>query len=160
MPSGVRVQIPPSAPFYASSVTDAYRAPMRSRRDDVDPRLAVERALDLGLCGMGATDDARAKHRLERFAAAPDGTYVWTRGPDGFHLGRLTGPCRCDDSRAAAAADLVHVRPCEWIDGPVDAALVPEQVSYAFSRGGRNLQRIATPGAGEATHLTWERIAT
>ena len=133
---------------------------MRTRRDDVDPRLAVERALELGLCGMGTTDDVRAERRLERFAAAPEGTYVWTRGPDGFHLGRLTGPCRRDDSVAAVAADLVHVRPCEWIDEPVDAALVPEQVSYAFSRGGRNLQRIGISGAGEATQATWERIAS
>ena len=132
---------------------------MRSRRDDVDPRLAAERALELGLCGMGTTDDVRAERRLERFAAAPEGSYVWTRGPDGFHLGRLTGPCRRDDSAAAEAADLVHVRPCEWIDEPVDAALVPEQVSYAFSRGGRNLQRIGTPGAGEATQEAWDRIA-
>jgi hypothetical protein len=132
---------------------------MRSRRDDVEPRLAVERALALGLCGMGTTDDHRAERRLERFAAAPDGTYVWTRDPGGFHLGRLTGPCRRDDSEAAAAADLVHVRPCEWTDQPVDPALVPEQVSYAFSRGGRNLQRIGTPGAGEATQKAWDRIA-
>jgi hypothetical protein len=133
---------------------------MRSRRDDVDPRLAVERALELGLCGMGTTDDVRAERRLERFAAAPDGTYAWTRSPAGFHLGRLTGPCWHDDAEAAVAADLVHVRPCEWIDEPVDPALVPEQVSYAFSRGGRNLQRIGTPGAGEATHHTWRRLAT
>jgi len=140
-------------------VTDVYRAPMRSRRDDIDPRLAVERALELGLCGMGTTDDVRAERRLERFAAAPEGTYVWTRGPNGFHLGRLTGPCRRDDSVAAVAADLVHVRPCEWIDEPVDAALVPEQVSYAFSRGGRNLQRIGTLGAGEATRHTWDSLA-
>ena len=133
---------------------------MRSRRDDIDPRLAVERALELGLCGMGAADDVRAERRLERFVAAPEGTYVWTRGPDGFHLGRLTGPCRPDESEAAAAADLVHVRPCDWIDGPVDPTLVPEQVSYAFSRGGRNLQRIGTPGAGEATQATWERVAS
>jgi len=141
-------------------VTDVYRAPMRSRRDDIDPRLAVERALELGLCGMGTTDDVRGERRLERFAAAPEGTYVWTRGPNGFHLGRLTGPCRRDDSVAAVAADLVHVRPCEWIDEPVDAALVPEQVSYAFSRGGRNLQRIGTPGTGEATQATWNRVAS
>jgi hypothetical protein len=133
---------------------------MRSRRDDVEPRLAVERALELGLCGMGAADDVRAERRLEKFAAAADGTYVWTRGAQGFHLGRLTGPCRRDDSEAAVAADLVHVRPCEWLDEPVDAALVPEQVSYAFSRGGRNLQRIATPGAGEATRDAWRRIAS
>jgi len=141
-------------------VTDVYRAPMRSRRDDVDPRLAVERALKLGLCGMGAAEDVRAERRLERFAAAPDGIYVWTRDPDGFRLGRLTGPCRRDDSEAAITADLVNVRPCEWIDEPVDAALVPEQVSYAFSRGGRNLQRIGTPGTDEATHLTWDRLTT
>jgi len=133
---------------------------MRSRRDDVAPRLAVERALELGLCGMGAIDDVRAEGRLERFAAAPEGTYVWTRGPDGLHLGRLTGPCRRDASVAAVAADLVHVRPCEWIDEPVDPALVPEQVSYAFSRGGRNLQRIGTPGAVEATRDIWDRLAT
>ena len=109
---------------------------------------------------MGTTDDVRAERRLERFAAAPEGTYVWTRARDGFHLGRLTGPCRRDDSVAAVAADLVNVRPCEWITEPVDAALVPEQVSYAFSRGGRNLQRIGTPGAGESTHHTWDRLAT
>jgi hypothetical protein len=133
---------------------------MRSRRDDIDPRLAVERALHLGLCGMGAAEDDRAERRLVRFAAAPDGTYVWTRGPAGFHLGRLTGPCRHDDAEAAVAADLVHVRPCEWIEEPVDPTLVPEQVSYAFSRGGRNLQRIGTPGAGEATQATWERVAS
>ena len=108
---------------------------------------------------MGAADDERAERRLERFAAAPDGTYVWTRDQSGFHLGRLTGPWRRDDSEAAVAADLVHVRPCEWLDEPVDPALVPEQVSYAFSRGGRNLQRIGTPGAGEATRDTWERLA-
>jgi hypothetical protein len=109
---------------------------------------------------MGAADDVRAERRLERFAAAADGTYVWTRGARGFHLGRLTGPCRRDDSGAAVAADLVHVRPCEWLDEPVDAALVPEQVSYAFSRGGRNLQRIATPGADEATRDAWRKIAS
>ena len=133
---------------------------MRSRRDDVDPRLAVERALELGLCGMGEVDGDRAERRLQRFTAAPDGTFVWTRGPAGFHLGRMTGPCRRDDVEDAVAADLVHVRQCEWIDEPVDPALVPEQVSYAFSRGGRNLQRIGTPGAGEATRDTWERIST
>ena len=109
---------------------------------------------------MGTADDGRAERRLERFAAASDGTFVWTRGSEGFHLGRLVGPIRRDDSEAAVLADLVHVRPCEWIAEPVDPALVPEQVSYAFSRGGRNLQRIGTPGAGEATQDTWERIAT
>ncbi|MDH6287585.1 hypothetical protein M2275_002489 [Rhodococcus opacus] len=33
--------------------TDVYRAPMRSRRDDVDPGLAVQRALAMDVCGIG-----------------------------------------------------------------------------------------------------------
>jgi hypothetical protein len=132
---------------------------MHSRRDDVDPRLAVERALRLGLCGMGEAADERAERRLERFASAQDGTFAWTRSTEGFHLGRLTGPVRNDRSADAITADLVHVRPCEWLGQPVDAALVPEQVTHAFSRGGRNLQRIGLPGAGEATEDVWRLSA-
>ena len=139
-------------------MADVFRAPMRSRRDDVDPSLAVARALDLGICGMGAADDERAERRLARFASAPDGSYVWTRDAAGFHLGRLTGPLRPDQSSAAVSADLVHVRPCEWVDGPVDAVLVPEQVVHAFARGGRNLQRIGIRGAAEATRGVWQTL--
>jgi len=42
---------------------------MRSRRDDVDPWAAVERALERGLCGMGEATDERATRRRVRFAA-------------------------------------------------------------------------------------------
>lgn len=132
---------------------------MRSRRDDVDPALAVRRALQLGLCGVGAARDARAVRRLERFCAVADGAYVWTRSAEGFHLGRLSGPCAEDSDPAATAADLVHVRPCDWLPEPLDAALVPEQVTYAFSRGGRNFQGIGLPGAGEATARVWDLLA-
>lgn len=137
---------------------DAYRAPLRSRRDDVDPALAVRRALDLGLCGIGAPATDRDHARLERFCAVPDRSLVWTRSEDGFRLGRLAGPCRRDADGAAETADLVHVRPCEWLEQPVDPALVPEQVSYAFSRGGRNFQRIGLPGAGEASERVWSLL--
>lgn len=138
---------------------DAYRAPMRSRRDNVDPALAIARALELGLCGMGAVRNERDQRRLERFAAVPAGVFVWTRSAVGYDLGRLTGPHREDDHPEAVAADLVHVRDCDWLPDPVDPVLVPEQVRYAFSRGGRNFQRIGLPGTGEATATVWSEIA-
>lgn len=135
-----------------------YRAPMRSRRDDVDPALAVRRALDLRLCGIGEPLTDRDRARLERFCGAPDGSHVWTRLGSEMHLGRLAGPCREDHEPAAVAADLVHVRSCDWLPEPVDPALVPEQVSYAFSRGGRNFQGIGLSGAVDATSRVWELL--
>ena len=57
----------------------------------------------------------------------------------------------------AVADELVHVRPCDWV--AVEPALVPEQVAYAFSRGGRNFQGIGLPGAAEATARVWDLLA-
>lgn len=154
----------------------AYRAPMRSRDDAVAAGIAVERALAVGVCGMGgrldrtpsslaaalAAVDARhgerAARRLERFAALPAGTLVWTRDVDGlFWLGTLIGPWRYDDDPAAVAADLVHVRDCTWSSRPVAPSDVPPGVTATFARGGRNGQRIRTAGAGEQSAALWER---
>jgi len=112
---------------------DTYRAPLISSK-----------AIELGSIGLRASENERDEARVRRFCAVPDGDFVWTRLDDGFHLGRLTGPCRDD------------VRPCDWLPEPVDPALVPEQVRYAFSRGGRNFQRIGLEGAGEATARVWD----
>ncbi len=78
----------------------------------------------------------------------------------GFHLGRLTGDCVEDHAPAAVAADLVHVRTCDWLPDPLDPALVPQQVSYAFSRGGRNFQRIGLDGAADATAQMWRLLGS
>jgi hypothetical protein len=135
-----------------------YRAPLRSRRDDVDHAAAVERALRLGLVGVGEPADARAERRLERFAAAPVGAYVWTRHPAGrLHLGRITGPCRRDDD--GADVDLVHVRDCDWIAEPVDPALVPPAVAQTFARGGRNFQQTHPGDVEVETARVWERLS-
>lgn len=134
---------------------------MRSRDDRVPPGGAVERALALGLCGIGGRLDApppalsealaavdarfdeRTARRLERFAAAPDGVFVWTRDVDGLAwLGRLTGPWHYDAAAEASAVDLVHVRPCAWLPAPVPESRVPAAVRATFARGGRNWQRI------------------
>lgn len=135
------------------------RAPLRSRRDDVDVAATIARALALGVVGMGAATDERAALRLDRFALVPDGSFAWTQDAAGFHLGRIDGLLVEDDSPAAVELDLVHVRPCRWLPEAVDPALVPEQVTYAFGRGGRNLQRIGTPGAGRATAEAWDLLS-
>jgi hypothetical protein len=130
---------------------------MRSRRDDVDHGAAVERALRLGLVGMGEATEERAERRLDRFSAAPDGSFVWTQDADGAtRLGRMSGPCRRDED--GSGVDLVNVRDCDWIAVPVDPLLIPAAVAQAFSRGGRNLQR-THPGDVEAeTEALWERL--
>jgi len=140
-------------------MTAVYRAPMRSRRDDVDHAAALERALRLGVVGMGEADDERAERRLDRFADVPDGAFVWTRDVTGAaRLGRITGPWRRDDD--GADVDLVNVRDCDWIAEPVDAALVPAAVAQTFARGGRSFQR-TRPGDVEAeTAALWERLSS
>ena len=144
-----------------------FRAPLRSRLDSVDPRLATERAFRLGVCGLGgrlsvaprSDDDAlartaeeydeRAARRLERFMVVPDGSVVWTRDEDGmFREGMLTGPWRYDADPAAFAADLVNVRDCDWAVDPLPEHRVPPAVAATYRRGGRNFQRIrAAEGA-------------
>jgi hypothetical protein len=139
-----------------------YRAPMRSRLDDVDPALAVERALDLGVCGVGGrltvepttldeavravalAHDERVAARLRRFALVDDGAEVWTRDAGGrFVVGVLEGPWRWDGDDQAFAADLQHVRRCTW---SAPDAPVPHAVLASFERGGRNFQRITALG--------------
>jgi hypothetical protein len=138
-------------------VVGVYRAPMRSRRDDIDPWLAVERALELGLCGMGEVTDDRSARRLERFAAVPDGSFVWTRDGDGLNfLGRLDGPCRRDECPDAVRADLVHVRDCHWLPDPVPAADIPAAVAHTFARGGRNFQQTHHPDVEAQTIALWD----
>jgi len=134
---------------------------MRSRLDTVDAGLAVERALDLGLVGVGGRlsspprdradavarvsdeHDDRVARRLERFIAVADGAEVWTRDPAGlFHRGVLTGPWHYDTDPAAYDTDLTHVRPCRWDGEALAEHQVPAAVAASFRRGGRNFQRI------------------
>lgn len=138
----------------------SYRAPMRSRLAEVDPALTVERALDLGLVGVGGRlpspprdladavarvaeeHDERVAARLERFAAVPVGAEVWTRDAAAlFHRGLIEGPWRHDADPVAYDVDLTHVRPCSW-GPPLAEHQVPAAVAAAFRRGGRNFQEI------------------
>jgi hypothetical protein len=151
-----------------------YRAPMRSRRDDVDPDATVARARAVQVCGFGgrlqpppadveeavtlaaAQHDSRLAARIARFADVETDSFAWTRdGADLFWLGRLRGPWQYDADVEAAAVDLVHVRACEWRDVPVLPGEAPAAVLATFGRGGRNFQRIHHAAVLDQTRRLW-----
>lgn len=146
-----------------SDMADVYRAPLRSRDDSIDPRATIGRARRLGRCGFGQqvrnpAEAERLAARVDRFAAAADGSFVWTRDQDGlFWLGRLDGPYFRDDDDDAVAVDLVHVRPCSWLDEPLLEAEVPAAVIATFRRGGRNFQQTHDGSVSQQTQRIWDR---
>ena len=128
---------------------------MRSRRDDLDPQLAFDRAQSLGLCGFGSDrDPERLARRVERFAEVADGSFVWTRDGDGLYwLGRLDGPYFYDAD--GEGVDLVHVRPCRWRPKPFVESRTPAAVVATFGRGGRNFQQIHDADVGVESTRLW-----
>lgn len=161
-----------------SAETFVYRAPMRSRDDAVPNGAGTERALALGICGIGgrlrpapdSLEDALVKAdaqagirlawRIERFAKAPIGSFVWTRDVDGLtYLGRLVGPWAYDADDDADAVDLVHVRSCDWLAEPIPDETVPPDVQASFGRGGRNWQRIRAASVSAPTRAIWDAVA-
>lgn len=150
-----------------ASTDPVHRAPMRSRCDDIDQGEAVAWALAHDVVGVGecqATpavtgEEERIRARIERFEQMADGAFVWTMTPPtGHRLGRVEGPARRDDGPGAHQHDLVVVRPCRWIDQPIEVADVPPGVLETFERGGRNFQRIHADGVEEQTRELWERL--
>jgi hypothetical protein len=145
---------------------DVYRAPMRSRSDAIDLRATIARARGLGLCGFGQLvrdrrEEARLARRVARFVTLADGSFVWTRDAEGLYwLGRIEGPYLFDGEPAAAAVDLVHVRPCRWLAEPVLECDVPAAVVATFGRGGRNFQQTHDSAVGPQTARIWkERLS-
>lgn len=138
-----------------------YRAPMRARdRDDVAAGAGAEFGVEHGVVGIGAAHGDKADRMLGRFADLPDGTFVWTRTTDGsYRLGRIAGPLRHDDSPAARAVGIHHVRPASWIGRPFGEDEVPTAVAATFARGGRNLQRTHDELAERQTVELWEASA-
>ena len=131
-----------------------FRAPMRARDRDVP---GAPFGLTRGLVGIGHGDDEKSGRMRRRLEDLPDGTFVWTRDPDGwYHLGRIAGPYRRERSAAARASGIVHVRPARWLGRPFGDDEVPPRVAYAFERGGRNLQRIRDDAAERRTAALWD----
>lgn len=138
-------------------MTFVYRAPLRSRRDDIDPQVTLDRAKSLGLCGFGDDrDPERLARRVARFAQVPDGSLVWTRDTDGLYwLGRIDGPYFYDV--AGEDVDLVHVRTCRWRGVPIIESRSPAAVVATFGRGGRNFQQIHDADVGAESARLWEQ---
>jgi hypothetical protein len=140
-----------------------YRAPMRSRVEGIELRATIERARRLGLCGFGALVNGRderdrLRRRVARFADVEEGAFVWTRDADGlFWLGRINGTYFYDRDDDAAAVDLVHVRPCDWLTEPLIEPDVPAAVAATFRRGGRNFQATHDPSVSQETQKIWDQ---
>jgi hypothetical protein len=133
-----------------------YRAPMRARELDIEAGAGAEFGVEHGVVGIGPGSGPKAERMLERFAALPDGAFVWTRTTHGaFHLGRIAGPLRRDDSPAAREIGIHHVRPAEWLDRPFGPDEVPPAVAATFARGGRNFQRVHGDAAERRTAELW-----
>jgi hypothetical protein len=131
-----------------------YRAPMRARDLELPPGLGAEYGVRRGVVGIGRGSNEKAARGLHRFATLPEGVFVWTRDRvGGYHLGRLSGALREDESAAARVVGIVHVRAVDWLDRTFTEAEVPRGVAATFARGGRNFQRIHDE---EAEHLTAE----
>ena len=82
---------------------------------------------------------------------------MWKRATDGaYHLGRIAGPWRYEDSRGARDVGIHHVRPARWLDRPFGPDEVPAAVAETFARGGRNLQRTHSAAAERRTAELWE----
>src|SRR3954471_824854 len=135
-----------------------YRAPMRARgRDDVPAGAGARFGLRHGVVGIGDTPGEKGARTVRKLADLPDGSFGWARTEDGlFHLGRVAGEYRHDDSAAAREVGIHHVRPAEWIDRPVGPDEVPEAVAATFARGGRNLQRTHDAAAERRTAELWD----
>ena len=147
---------------------------MRARDRDAPAGAGAEHGVEHGLVGIGdalaappatlpdAVEAAARAHgekagrMLRRFAEVPDGAFVWTRGESFYFLGRIAGPWRYDDSRAAREVGIHHVRPTHWLDRPFGEHEVPAAVAATFARGGRNFQRTHSEAAERRTAELWE----
>jgi len=82
-------------------------------------------------------------------------TFVWTKADGFFHLGRISGAWRYEDSRDAREVGIHHVRPAKWLARPFGDDEVPTAVAETFARGGRNFQRTHDANAERRTAELW-----
>jgi len=132
-----------------------FRAPMRARGHDAPAGAGAEHGVAHGIVGIGDTAEAR----ISRFAATPDGAFVWTRDTDGtYWVGRIAGPLRPADPAAHDAAGLTHVRAADWLERPFGEHDIPAGIAATFARGGRNFQRTHGDAVERRTAELWAAV--
>jgi hypothetical protein len=151
-----------------------FRAPMRARSRDEDRFIGARLSVEDDVVGIGeplskppgSLSEAlsltahehgeRSAQRLRRFALLPDEILVWTQTDiEEFRLGMIDGPWRYDDSPRAAKSGIHQIRAARWLEASFDLGRTPPRVVYAFSRGGKNLQRINDATAVTETLRLW-----
>lgn len=152
-----------------------FRVPLRSAGLGVDHASQVAYALEKGVIGPGwglsppppqSLDEALQRlwedsrpgyHVVRRFAAAPTGSFVWSRDLSGrYLLGELVGEWRYDRSKQAAAVDLENVRPVAWAPRTVLDVDVPAAVVRAWAGRGTSFNEIHS----EPARLLTVRLTT
>jgi hypothetical protein len=131
---------------------------MRARDAEVAPGAGAEYGLARNVVGIGPGGGEKAARALHRFAALPEGVFVWTRDQEGrYRLGRIAGPLREDASREARTVGITHVRPARWLAHAFTEDEIPAAVAQTFARGGRNFQRTHDDEAERISGELWER---
>jgi hypothetical protein len=134
-----------------------HRAPMRARDRERPMGAGARFGVERGLVGIGDTPGDKGARMLHRFAGIEEGAFVWTRTGEGeYRLGRITGPWRYDDSKAARDVGIHHVRPAQWLGRAFGEDEVPAAVAATFARGGRNFQRTHSAEAERRTAELWD----
>ena len=158
--SQARVELPPPPEPWAARRRSSAR-PMRARDRCLPAGRGAEHGVRSGIVGIGQVRGDKGGRMLHRFAAVPDGAFVWTRETGGaYRLGRIDGSLRRDDSAAAREVGIHHVRPARWLEHPFGEDEVPPAVAATFARGGRNFQQTHDADAERSTAALWERYTS
>ncbi len=139
-----------------------YRAPMRSRRDDVDLGATIERALARGLCGFGGAkkpSDERAARRIERFRVS--------------RMVRSSGPATqraCTGSVASkvrtSTTMMMEQPPSTWFMSAnavgwqnLSLSIGTRGSDSYVPRGGRNFQQTHDSTVGAESQELWDEFS-
>ena len=137
-----------------------FRAPMRARDRDLPVGAGARFGVEHGVVGIGDTPGEKGARMLHRFTGVDEGAFVWTQtGADEYRLGRIAGAWRYDDSEAARAVGIHHVRPAAWLSRAFAGDELPAAVAATFARGGRNFQRTHSEEAERRTAELWAEHA-
>lgn len=157
-------------------MTDLWRTKLRSLKPGVNHERQVAYCLERGVIGIGwggdipdaapfedvmeLVQDDRSRKRacdtIRRFATAAVGEFIWTRDTFGrYHLCRLDGPWRFENTPECAAVDIHQVRDVSWMSDGASDLQVPGAVIRCFVGTGASFSRVNNMSARMLTERIW-----